>query len=130
MQLSLIAALCISQLQVGPPPPPSTLGNSHIFTAPGVGLSPRFRCLRGRDFELEKFPTVLKEKCRNFSICFKETGAGQLEKQAFLCCFRSIFEKSRMSTVSLIAQTILAILVILIKVSGHPRVISAIARSS
>ena len=28
----------------------------------------------GSGFELEKFPTVLKEKCRNSSICFKETG--------------------------------------------------------
>ena len=28
----------------------------------------------GRDFKLEKSPTILKEKCRNFSICFKETG--------------------------------------------------------
>ena len=28
----------------------------------------------GRGFELKKFSTVLKEKCRNFSNCFKETG--------------------------------------------------------
>ena len=60
----------------------------------------------GRGFELEKFYTVLKEKCRNFSICFKETG--QLEKQVFLCCFisDSIFAKQNMSTVFLITWTI------------------------
>ena len=28
-----------------------------------------------RGFVLEKFDTVLEEKCRNFSICFKETRA-------------------------------------------------------
>ena len=28
----------------------------------------------GRGFELKKFSAVLKQQCRNFSICFKETG--------------------------------------------------------
>ena len=35
----------------------------------GSGFRPIF-FPGGRRFELEKFPTVLKEKCRNFSICF------------------------------------------------------------
>ena len=39
-----------------------------------VGFSSKFLCWGSRGFELEKFSTVLKEKCRNFSICFKETG--------------------------------------------------------
>ena len=34
----------------------------------------RSHCLRVRDFELEKFSIVFKDKCRNFSICFQETG--------------------------------------------------------
>ena len=56
---------------------------------------------------------------------------GQLEKQVFLCCFMSTFAKTVMSTVSLITQTtISAISVILTKFSGHPRVIFANARSS
>ena len=50
----------------------------------------RSHCLGVRDFELEKFSPVFKDKCRNFSICFKETGR-QLEKQVFLCCFMSTF---------------------------------------
>ena len=45
------------------------------FHCSGVGISPNFHCPGDRGFESEKFPTVLKEKCRNFSICFKETGA-------------------------------------------------------
>ena len=53
-------------------------GNPQGFT--------HFHCPRGQvfaqlslpgesGFESEKFPTVLKENCRNLSICFKETGA-------------------------------------------------------
>ena len=57
-------------------PPSQTIpGDSLVFIAPGVGFSPNFLCPAGRGFQLEKFPTVLKEKCRNFTICFKETGA-------------------------------------------------------
>ena len=33
-----------------------------------------FSLAGGQGFELENFSTLLKEKCRNFSICFKETG--------------------------------------------------------
>ena len=52
--------------------PRATPGDSHILTAQGV--SPNFLCPGDQGFELEKVPTVLKEKYRNFSICFKETG--------------------------------------------------------
>ena len=34
----------------------------------------RSHCLGVRDFESEKFSAVFKDKCRSFSICFKETG--------------------------------------------------------
>ena len=44
-----------------------------------------------RDFELEKFSTVFKDKCRNFSI---QRNWRQLEKQVFLCCFMSTFAKT------------------------------------
>ena len=63
-----------------PPPLPATLGDSHVLTARRVGFPPNFLCLGGQGFELEKFSTVLKEKCRNFSICFKETGGSLKSK--------------------------------------------------
>ena len=44
----------------------------------------RSHCLGFRDFESEKFSTVFKDKCRNFSICFK----------VFLCDFMSTFAKT------------------------------------
>ena len=46
----------------------------HTSHSQGVGFSPNFLCPRGRGFEIKNFSTVLKGKCRNFSICFKETG--------------------------------------------------------
>ena len=58
-----------------PDHPPGYPQRFACFHFPGVGLLPNFLCPGGWSFELEKFPTVLKEKCRNFSICFKETGA-------------------------------------------------------
>ena len=106
--------------------PPSDPRDSHALIAPGVGFSPNFLCPAVRCFELEKFPTDLKEKCRNFSICFKETG-GSLKRQVFLCCFISIFAKTVEPTVSLITYTNS---VILIKLSGPARVIFVYARSS
>ena len=47
-----------------------------------------------RDFESEKFSTVFKDKCRNFSICFKETGGSLKSRYLFLCCFMSTFAKT------------------------------------
>ena len=72
--------------------PPATPG-IRTFSLPG-----------GRGFELEKFSTVLKESCRNFSICFKEIGVSL--KTGVLV---SISAKTVgvMSTVSLITYTIL-----------------------
>ena len=58
-------------------PPRATPGDSHVLTARGSGFGPTFFAREGggsRGFELEKFSAVLKEKSRNFSICFKETG--------------------------------------------------------
>ena len=52
----------------------ATPGDLHVLTARGIGFSPNFLCQRGRGFELKKFSTVLKEKCKNFSNCFKEAG--------------------------------------------------------
>ena len=54
-------------------PPRATPGDSHVLTAPGSGFGPTLFASGSRGFELEKFPTVLKEKCRNFSIYLKET---------------------------------------------------------
>ena len=67
-----------------------TPGDSHVFTASGVAFSPNFFCPGGRGFKLEKFATVLKEKCRNFSICFKEIQISLKNR----CCFISIFAKT------------------------------------
>ena len=55
--------------------PRGTPRDLHVLTSSGVGFSPNFLCQGGRGLELEKFPTVLNEKSRKFSICFKETGA-------------------------------------------------------
>ena len=55
-----------------PPGDPQGFARSQY---PGVGFSPNFLFAPGgRGFELEKSSTVPKEKCGNFSICFKETG--------------------------------------------------------
>ena len=55
--------------------PRATPRDSHVPTTRGVGFSPNFLFAPGgRGFESEKFSTVPKEKCGNFSICFKETG--------------------------------------------------------
>ena len=67
--------------------PRATAGDSHVLTAPGVGFSHNFLWPGGWGFELKKFRTVLKEKCRNFSICFKETGISLKSRCCVvLCC--------------------------------------------
>ena len=53
-------------------PTRATPGDLQVLTVRGVGFSPSFLCPGGQGYELEKFSTVLKEKCKNFSICFKE----------------------------------------------------------
>ena len=62
--------------------PGATARDSHVLTTRGVGFSPNFLCPGGRGFELEKLSAVLKENCKNFSICFKETG-GSLKSRCF-----------------------------------------------
>ena len=54
--------------------PRATPGIRTISLPRGRDYRPTFFAREGRNFELEKFPTDLKDKCRNFSICFKETG--------------------------------------------------------
>ena len=73
-------------------PPWATPGDSDILTAQRVGFSPSFLCPGGQGFEFEKFSTLLKEKCRNVSICLKKNSK-QLKKLVFLCSFMSIFAK-------------------------------------
>ena len=64
-----------------------------MFSLPsGSDFRPTFFAT-GQGLEVEKFSTVLNEKCRNFSICFKET-RGSLKKQMFLYCFMLIFAKT------------------------------------
>ena len=110
------------------PPPRATPGDSHVPTARGVRFLPNFLCLGGRGFELEKFSTVLKEKCRNFSICFKETG-GSLKSRC-LCAVSYQFLQKRKSRCPLYLWLHRPFSVISIKFSGHPRVIFANAGSS
>ena len=55
-------------------PPPGRPPGIHLFSLPGGRVFAQPFCSVRWGFELEKFTTVLKEKCRNFSICFKETG--------------------------------------------------------
>ena len=52
------------------------------FHGLGVGFSPNFLCPGGQGFELERFSTVLKEKCKNFQICFKKTRGGLKSKRS------------------------------------------------
>ena len=59
----------------------------------------------GRRFELEKFSTVLKEKCRIFLVCFQETG-GRLKSRCFVLFRYQFLQKQQMTTVSLITWTI------------------------
>ena len=66
----------IPSLTIAPDDPPE-IARSHFL---GV-----------RDFDSEKFSTVFKDKCRNFSI---QRNWRQLEKQVFLCCFMSTFAKT------------------------------------
>ena len=72
--------------------PRVTPGDSHVFTAPGVGFSHNFLCLGGWDFELEKFATVLKENAGTSQFISEKPE--QFEKQVFLCCLISFFAKT------------------------------------
>ena len=118
--------LCISQFQACP----STPGDSHVLTARGIQFSPNHICPGSRGFGSESFSTVLKEKCRNFSICFKETG-GSLQIRCSCAVSYRIYQflrKQLMSTVFLIRYVLFW--VILENFSGHPRITFANTRSS
>ena len=57
-----------------PDHPPGQPPEIRTFSLPGGRVFAQLSLPGGQDFEFEKFSTVLKEKFRNFSICFKETG--------------------------------------------------------
>ena len=65
--------------------------DSHLPTAQGVRVWPDFLCPRDQSFELERLSTVLKEKCRKFSMSVSKKPWRKFKKQVFLCCFISIF---------------------------------------
>ena len=73
--------------------PPRRPPGIHTFSPHGgVWFSPNFLCPGGRGFELEKFSTVLKEKCRNFSICFRESG-GSLKSRCSCAVLYQFLQK-------------------------------------
>ena len=74
-----------------PDHPRATPGDSHVLTAQGVRASPKFLCLWGQNFELEKFSTVLKENCRNFSICFKEIRGSLKNRYSYAISYEFAF---------------------------------------
>ena len=63
-------------------PDPREIARSHC---PEGRVFAQLSLLGDRSFELEKFAPVLKEKCSNFSTCFKETG-GSLKSR----CSRAV----------------------------------------
>ena len=70
--LFLIMYQLIPSLTI-PPSDPRGFARSHC---PGERrVFAQFSLPGGQGFEFEKFSTVLKEKCRNVSICFKESEA-------------------------------------------------------
>ena len=58
----------------------------------GSGFRPTSFAPGGRGFELEKFSTVLKEQCKNFWICFKETVCAPVLFHINFCIFNNIDE--------------------------------------
>ena len=64
----------VPSLTILPGDPRATPGDPHVPIARGSGFRPTFFASGGRGFGWETFSTVWKEKCRNFPICFKETG--------------------------------------------------------
>ena len=82
-----------------------------------------------RGFELEKFSTVLKEKCRNFSICFKETGS-RLKSRCSCAVSYQFLQKQQTFIVSVITWTIFGHFGHFDKIFRSSRVIFANARSS
>ena len=87
------------------PPSPGDPRGFARFHCPGGWVFNRTFFARNRGFESKKFCTVLKEKCRNFSICFKETG-GSLESRCSCAVSCQFVQKQWTSTVSLITYTI------------------------
>ena len=93
-------SLCISLTN----PPCDPRGFVHS-DCPGPWVFIQVALPGSRRFELEKFSTVLKEKRRNFLICFQETG-GRLKSRCFVLFRCQFLQKQQMSTVSLITWTI------------------------
>ena len=62
-----------------------------MFSLPGEsGVCAAFFCLGVRGFESEKFSTVFKEKCKNLSICFKETSCVNVLCQINFCICNNV----------------------------------------
>ena len=95
LNTSPCCSLCVCLLNVSvsskPDHPPGDPRDLHILTARGIRFLPNFLCLGGRGFELEKFPTVLKEKCSNFSVCEIE---GSLKSRRSCALFHINFCKN------------------------------------
>ena len=72
MSLQKISYVLVNSKPDHPPPPRAIPGYS--FPLPWGQVFAQLLLPGGRGFKLEKFSRVLKDKCRNFSICFKETG--------------------------------------------------------
>ena len=87
-------------------PPGVTLGIFRTFPLPGVlGFRPTFLA-RSLGFRIrEIFYIVQEEKCRNFSIRFKETG-GRMKSRCSCAVSYQCLQKQWISTVSLITQTV------------------------
>ena len=77
---------------------PGDPGGSHVLTSRVSGFWQKFLFPGNRVFELEKFYTVLKEKCRNFLICFKETG-GSLKSRCSCVVSHQFSHKQYISNV-------------------------------
>ena len=78
-----------------PDHPPGRPSGIRTFSLPpgGSGFRPTFFARGGRGFELEKFSTVLKKKCKNFSICFKKPG-GSLKSRCSCAVSYQFFAKN------------------------------------
>ena len=87
-QLDLVAEITLNvSVNSKPDHPPGI----RTFSLLGrLGFCPTSFARGGRYFELEKFSTGLKEKCKNFSICLKETACVPVQFHVNFCIFNNI----------------------------------------
>ena len=86
--------LYISQLQAWPSP--RATPGIRTYLCPGGRVFANFRS----GFWIKKISLTLKKKCRNFSICFKETG-GSLKSRCSCAVSCQFLQKQQISAVSL-----------------------------